>query len=64
MTKMKKMTLSLLLGAMFLVACSPKTEENVEVPVTDSTTTVVVEPDTTVSAEADTTATDTAKASV
>lgn len=62
MTKMKKMTLALL-GAVLLVACSPKAEENVETPASDSTT-VVAEPDTTVSAAADTTLADSTTASM
>jgi PBP1b-binding outer membrane lipoprotein LpoB len=56
---MKKITLSLLIGAMALVSCSPNSEETVEVPTTDSTATVSVEPDTTVSAQSDSTVVDT-----
>ena len=56
---MKKITLSLLIGAMALVSCSPNVEETVEVPTTDSTATVV-ESDTTVSAQSDSTVVDTA----
>lgn len=56
---MKKITLSLLIGSMALVSCSPNAEETVEVPTTDSTTTVSVEPDTTVSAQSDSIVVDT-----
>lgn len=61
---MKKITLSLLIGSIILVSCSQNVEETTEIPSTDSTTTVVVEPDTTVSAQTDSTVVDTVSVGV
>jgi PBP1b-binding outer membrane lipoprotein LpoB len=58
--KMKKMTL-MLLGAILLVACSPKVEENVEATANDTTTVVS---DTAATTEVDTTVSDTTTTSM